>query len=840
MNTEISEETRIQIGNDGHLYANGKRLRILGTNISSVPEKEDAKYWAELLALQGFNCVRFHHLDSDWANAFIKVDWVTGKRSLDLEGLDKIDYFFYELKKVGIYSNINLLTGRAFSIYEGLHFDISKIEWKVSHSLGFFDDKALELQKEYAKWIFTHKNPYTETTYANDPAVAFFEINNENGVFSSFFNGSFDLLSDNLKKSLQEKWNLYLEENKLDYEKLSSAFNIKIPKSRDLINSETEWDLETSGGSKAIIKKSNNTIKIDVKENGKFDWNVALHGNNVSIKENTLYTLKFKAKASENTEFYTTIMMNHEPWQQLGFGKKIALTKKWQEFEIPISSLMKDNNARLDFGGMGFSKGFSFEFKDIEFYEGGNIESVQMKNGKIQFPLESEFANFKEEYKKILIDFLYDLENSYWTEMLRYVKEELHVASLSIGTAIGFAPANIMNKFDVIDNHQYFHHPEFPKNPWSDDYFVVNESITQDENFQTLGNIACTRIFGKPYSISEYNHPYPNQYNAETFFLLASFASFQDWDCVFGFSYDILQKNADDKYHPLKISGYFDQSNNPVQAASFPFAARIFRNFMIKSCEKSVYAKLSSEDEKQLILKNYDAWDFRGLSNTVESVWNLISKTGLIVGENDLDCAEKLKNMGEDFCSINIKENTIDILQTQWDYIFSDTQELLWSNVNKFFGAFTDDLIISVSCFGSDFIKEFADNYRNFPIEFMPEKDFAVFSAIEISENMYIIFSGSWSGNTFQNLREYNSNQTEKRNNFQIIRDKIKITSDVKSGKEAVALGCSGVISVKDNSNWILTRLDSVGNKTEHSLEGSSFKINYDDGTLWYLLEKKD
>ena len=70
LNTPITEKQRVYVGNDGHLYADGKRIRIFGTNLSAFPPVEDAEYWAKTLAAQGFNCIRFHHTDSSWANCF--------------------------------------------------------------------------------------------------------------------------------------------------------------------------------------------------------------------------------------------------------------------------------------------------------------------------------------------------------------------------------------------------------------------------------------------------------------------------------------------------------------------------------------------------------------------------------------------------------------------------------------------------------------------------------------------------------------------------------------------------------------------------------------------------
>ena len=44
LNTPITENDRITVSKDGHLQANGKRLRIFGTNLSQFPSKKTSEY----------------------------------------------------------------------------------------------------------------------------------------------------------------------------------------------------------------------------------------------------------------------------------------------------------------------------------------------------------------------------------------------------------------------------------------------------------------------------------------------------------------------------------------------------------------------------------------------------------------------------------------------------------------------------------------------------------------------------------------------------------------------------------------------------------------------------
>jgi hypothetical protein len=178
----------IEIRN-GHFYKpDGSRLRIWGVNLTGgacYPEKEDASMVAAYLARYGINGVRFHFLDSNWGDDKSIFDLSKNTtRELNPEQLDKLDYFINELKKLGIYTNINLNVGRHYlpgdSVPESRYLGFAK-------AATLFDDRLIMLQKEYARQLLTHKNPYTGNQYIHEPAVIIVEIVNENSLVEAWF-----------------------------------------------------------------------------------------------------------------------------------------------------------------------------------------------------------------------------------------------------------------------------------------------------------------------------------------------------------------------------------------------------------------------------------------------------------------------------------------------------------------------------------------------------------------------------------------------------------------------------------------------------------------------------
>jgi hypothetical protein len=176
---------------DGHLAtADGQRIRFWGVNISDwsvgsqqIPSKEDAPIWAATLARYGVNCVRLQFLDFQTPRGLIDSKR-QDTQGFDAEAFDREDYFLAELEKRGIYIDFNLLVVRPFNTADGVQD--AQLLGLGAKGVSLFDKRLIELQKDYAQQLLGHLNPYTKLKYADDPAVAFVEINNENAINVGF------------------------------------------------------------------------------------------------------------------------------------------------------------------------------------------------------------------------------------------------------------------------------------------------------------------------------------------------------------------------------------------------------------------------------------------------------------------------------------------------------------------------------------------------------------------------------------------------------------------------------------------------------------------------------
>ena len=176
---------------NGHFYfEDGVRSRFLGFNIASrsnTPTHEDAEKLAARFASMGVNLIRLHAADApigegagNWSSCKEAplLDYNKGTtRVFNPEGLDRFDYLFAKLKEKGIYLHIDLLVARAFLEGDDLAYPGSIPECLKRHPM--YNARLIELQKEYARELLCHVNPYTGLIIKDDPAVITVQMTNE-------------------------------------------------------------------------------------------------------------------------------------------------------------------------------------------------------------------------------------------------------------------------------------------------------------------------------------------------------------------------------------------------------------------------------------------------------------------------------------------------------------------------------------------------------------------------------------------------------------------------------------------------------------------------------------
>jgi len=432
---------------DGHLVKpDGRRFRIWGVNFTAAactPSKEDTPVVAAHLTRFGLNCVRFHFLDRTAPNGLVDAAR-DDARALDPAQLDRLDFFIAELKRRGIYTNLNLNVGRTYKAGDGVR-DFELLGF--AKALTYFDARLLELQREYARQLLTHYNPYTKAEYRNEAAVAIVELVNENSIVESWFSN------------------------------------------------------------------------------------------------------RLLGKATRK---------NPGTWTDIPASYEEALTAKYhawlkQRGEPPVPRLRRE-----------------------------------------------EFAAAPRERFHTEAAFYMEMEERYFQSMYAYLKKELGVKPLVVGTsdhnhgASGYPLLHSTAKLDVVDGHVYWQHPRYTEDAATGrrtGFEIRNTPMVEDPFNSTVVELSRSAVAGKPYTVSEVNHPFPAEHAAEGIPILAAYAAFQDWDGIFWYTFEHFVPAKWGARQP----GHFELRPDPVKMTQLAAGALVFLRADVRPALKTLTRTYSLE-----------------------------------------------------------------------------------------------------------------------------------------------------------------------------------------------------------------------------------------------------
>jgi len=650
-------EDRVGVDAAGHFVVRGERVRFLGMNFagdSPFMPTNKAEAVAARLAKFGINNVRFHHMDAPWATGGGLLSYTaTSSRNVNPAQLERLHFLIARLKAHGIYANINLLVGREYRSGDGLGPEVTTMDWKEQHLLGFFNATALELHKEYATRLLTPTNRFTGLPLARDPVVAFVEIINENGLIQKWYEGGLDRLPARYAADLRAHWNDWLAARYADDAALLAAWQpIQQPlgpnllRNGDFASGSTGWTLEQHSGATATFTRTTDfngapAAKITTTRTGSAGWHVQFNQPGLSVSNTQVYTLIFSARADAAADLDVAVMQAHDPWQPVGFSRTVRLTTQWQTFTntfvAALPSGKVDSNTRVNFGGMGTRLG-SVWLADVRFHRGGTVGAwppgTSLAGRNVPNVLRSgDGFTGTTAARRDWLAFLRDREVAYYDAMVTHVRNQCGYPGLIFGTILANSPATVQSRLDVVDSHAYWQHPQFPGQPWDAvNWFVPNVSmVTTTNSDNTLTSLSRQRIRGKPFTVTEYQHPSPNYYGAEGPVMLAAQAALQDWDGLWLFDYG----PGHDGVGMGRIRGFFDTAQHPPKMANLLLAANLFRRGDVAPLTNEVVIALTPERELDLLLTRAGAWYvFNSGQLGVPAAWAFHTRLSVAVGEN--------------------------------------------------------------------------------------------------------------------------------------------------------------------------------------------------------------
>ncbi len=604
----------------------GKRVRFLASNFtfgSCFPEHEMADQLAARLASLGINCIRFHHLDNQTAPGGIWKAGLPRKNQFDPGQLDRLDYFIAALKRHGVYADLNLHISRDY--WEGEDFpdglaDNRERQEKLPNygkALDKINDQMVRMQRDYARALLTHVNAYTHTAYAKEPCVAIVEINNENSLLQL----KLETLPDYYRQDILKKWNHWLQARYTSPQKLLAAWGGDEPLGKNVL--PPHWTLQggeyfsvtpTPSSSDAAASPE---LRVSLKNLPDVDWHAQLQWPGMTLANGKLYTLEFSARSEQPRRLAVSTRLNQPDWHNCGLSEEAALGPEWKTFSFPFRALNVEPGAvRVDMV-VGAGPVGEFSLKGLSLRPGGSLGlrgGESLAAGNVAAPLRTPGTPRGLDWTR----FLAETERAYTDGMRNFLKKDLGVEAAIIDTqaSYGGIAGTYRESFnDYVDMHAYWQHPSFPGRPWDGaNWTIRNTPMVADPNGGNLAHLAEYRVGGKPFTVSEYDHPAPSQYAAEMFPLIASFAAVQDWDGFFQFDWGGTDPDS------RRISGYFSLQQHPGKLAFLPAAALMFRRGDVPAARGSAHLEIPRSEVEELTadgISMAETWKKAGVSTPV-------------------------------------------------------------------------------------------------------------------------------------------------------------------------------------------------------------------------------
>lgn len=557
-------------------------VRFHATNLTgpaNFPTREQADKLAARLARFGINCVRLHYFDAAYGNfmtgeeagIFGKGGSLPAAFSADPavpvpfapEQVDRQDYLVAALKRHGIYVNINLHVAR------------------FPKTVGFFAPRVIAAEKEYARKLLTRVNPHTRLAYANDPCVAMIEIDNENALLNRSVDPAYE-------EEFRRQWNDWLRAKYATTNAMLEAWKWRpsllrdeqIPEGRfdrPVVMDGERWIL-SEGTAEASCGAGGGVMTIEVARGGHEFFPKLFR--RLSVRKDQPYTLSFRIRCAGGTPPATlglAVADARGGWRSLGLHATVEAGSAWRTFRFPFFATDDSETAQFQLTRL---KPGRYELADLSFQSGaiGDLdEGARIEDGTVPALKQAGFA--PPLARRDFFEFLVDTERSYWTGMAGYLKTELKVRAPISGTQLGYSPPHLQAQLDYIDNHSYWCHPS----PVGEDWRIRNAAMVN--SMSCVQGLAGQRVLDKPYTVSEYNHPFPNQFGAEGQPMLRAYGALQGWDGVFQYTY-----NHSPDFEPDRNTYFFSIVARTDVLAHFPACAAMFLRGDVREARTAIVA----------------------------------------------------------------------------------------------------------------------------------------------------------------------------------------------------------------------------------------------------------
>ncbi|MBI4661445.1 MAG: hypothetical protein HY735_21695 [Verrucomicrobia bacterium] len=145
--------------------------------------------------------------------------------------------------------------------------------------------------------------------------------------------------------------------------------------------------------------------------------------------------------------------------------------------------------------------------------------------------------------------------------------------------------------YDYVDDHFYVDHPQFLQSPWRLPSKCPNTSPI-GEGAAGGRSKTFTRLFNKPFTITEYNYSGPGRFRGVGGILTGAMGALQGWSGIWRFAYS---HSREAMFTPLRM-GYFDLASDPLSQAAERASLCLFLRGDLQPAPHSVALMMTDAD----------------------------------------------------------------------------------------------------------------------------------------------------------------------------------------------------------------------------------------------------
>lgn len=602
LNQPLGQADRLFV-REGHFFRVGAdlvshteddtRVRLFGVNLAftgNFPNTEaDSVRIAKRLRRLGVNVVRLHHMDTqpDAVAANGASILTTGPYpTINMFAAERLRTFLDALRAEGIYANLNLKVGYQF---QPAVDDVPAVEGGTpdqSKPLHIFWPRLVEKQAEFAAKVVE------ALRLEDDPVLGLVEINNESSLVYAYQVGQIDrFVTGEYRAELGRRWNVFLRGRYETTDALRQAWWLDESDGPELLDG-LAWRTELHGAARlSYTELPERALRVQV-TNGSAVAMVKKVGFSLNTARPYVATVEMRADLPNGVArgVYFDVKEDVSPWRSVR-AQTVQVTNQWQRYTMTFTpSIALDGTGRFATQVEQLA-GTTVEIRNWSLSQPGRRgllpeESLEASNVSTVTAGVSVSDAKAEDW----IRYLAELDRRYLETVRDAVRAKVGPLTPVAGTQMDFG--GLMNLdshagLDYQDRHYYVDHYAFPGTAWDGRNWTIGETSNLATGLSPFLNAAWSREAGRPYTVSEFNQPWPNTYGAETDPALAAFAAFQDWDGLMHFAY------AHNRTWDIGVPNGFNLNGDWGKLVNFGQSAWLFRTGAVAAGGAPVVAPYS-------------------------------------------------------------------------------------------------------------------------------------------------------------------------------------------------------------------------------------------------------